>query len=153
MNLFKLVKKYVFIILAIMCILLLIINNIKKPKIKEKLTVCDDTCSSVTDGRINFLKFNQNIAKLMELMGRLRGHCKKRCDDNSENFQPEPLASNHDASDDASDDAQCFNYPCAFKYDENGNESNTCDRDEVTENCPKYTKCVNKFCRKPSDTE
>ena len=150
MGLFKLVKKNAFMILAIVCILLLIINNIKKPEIKENLTVCDDTCSSVTDGRINFRKFNQNIGKLMEVMGRLRGHCKNRCDSNSENFQQqEPIASNEDIS----DDDKCFNYPCAFEYDEKGNKSNTCRRNVVQKKCPGYTECVNELCTKPTNSE
>ena len=140
MGLFKLVKKNAFMILAIMCILLLIINNIKKPKLKENLTVCDDTCSSVTDGRINFRKFNQNIGKLMEVMGRLRGHCKNRCDGDSEKSNSEPVASNEEATDNdiiiennnsklSSSDVP-FARPCSTNDECTNNGYNRCDMEK-----------------------
>ena len=93
MKLLTFLKKNLFLILAVSCILLIVINSVLERKNKKEplVTGCDNTCSEVAEDRIDFSNFNNNIHKIINLMGRLKGHCNNRCPDNEETNQ---LASN-----------------------------------------------------------
>tara|TARA_B100000989_G_C19416074_1_gene416518 strand:+ start:149 stop:475 length:327 start_codon:yes stop_codon:yes gene_type:complete len=98
MKLERFLKKHIFKFLAIVCIILLILNGslkgkkCNKKKVKEGLVTCKNTCSDLTDGRVDFSNLQLNINKIMELFSRLKGHCKNRCTDND----PAPAASNEE---------------------------------------------------------
>ena len=101
MKLERFLKKHIFKFLAIVCIVLLIFNGslkgkkCNKKKVKEGLVTCKNTCSDLTDGRVDFSNLQLNVNKLMELFSRLKGHCKNRCKNN----EPAPVARNEDSAD------------------------------------------------------
>ena len=96
MKLLLFLKKNIFIILALLCIILFICNDLVDKKILEGATSaidleCDNTCNEVNEDSINFQNFNVNISKFINLVSKLRGHCKNRCNENA------PIASNADS--------------------------------------------------------